>query len=745
MIVLLLSAVVQLTAPRTEAAIVGTVRDAGSGRPLPGATVIAVDAGRQAMTTTEGRYAISMLSAGPQHITVRSMGYAAYALHVVVPRQGALELNVALQPLPMRLPIVEVRRQRGGKERSSGVSEPGVTFVTGAAELARHPQLSEPDFLRAVAGGDVVVAAESPGGLHVRGGSADQTGYAIDGVPVFNPYHASDLMGGWNTDAFDGARLSRNARGPSMLSGTLQLTSVTPGTEVRSRGGMSTTHARVAIDGPVGVGRTGFLVSARAAWPALVAPANDPTFIRGTSADWLAKLESPWSGGTLRFLLTQSADGVNLSVVPPDVGGGEAATRRNAFDWSSALASLQWQGHVGRDSVAVSLWRSTTGAHGSWGEAPLALMSQRTDRGLQVEVSRSALATTSRAGLRAEHSRTTYRVDDAGSIASDLRSASPRLTAFFDVEHLVRPSLGVGANASAVLFGGRTFLAPGVHGRWALTNRLAITGALSRSNQFAQSLRNTESAVGYVFPADLFVGAERGVVPVAQSDEMSLALDFEPAPGVRTRVFGYARSMDGVVRVGPFEDAPFLRSRPSSGSATARGAFAEAEVNAERYTVLLRYGLQRVRYHHAGGSYTPNFGARGVLDGGVTAFPTPTTAVRLGVTAAFGRRVTPASGRLEWESCNLRDRGCEFAGTPRADPALSGSYKAPDYVRFDLGLRKHGHIRIGSRQAEVAVFGTYSNVFKHFNVLTYGLANGVPQALEMRPQAPLVVGLDWRF
>ena len=57
------------------------------------------------------------------------------------------------------------------------------------------------------------------------------------------------------------------------------------------------------------------------------------------------------------------------------------------------------------------------------------------------------------------------------------------------------------------------------------------------------------------------------------------------------------------------------------------------------------------------------------------------------------------------------------------------------------------HERIGRRDANVALFGTVTNLFNRKNVLTYASssATGASAAIEMRPRAPLVVGLDWRF
>ncbi|MEP7344623.1 MAG: carboxypeptidase regulatory-like domain-containing protein [Gemmatimonadaceae bacterium] len=743
MISVLILAALQVTTPRAEAAVVGKVLDAESGRPLAGAIVTAVDARRWATANSQGRYVISTLPSGLQQIAVQAMGYAPYALRVMLPRHDTLELNVSLQRLPTQLPIVEVRRYRGDVAHASGRRSAGDERTITDAELAYHPQLAEPDFLRAVAGGDVAIAPETPGGLHVRGASADQIGYALDGVPVFNPYHVSDLMGAWNTDALSRARLSPDADGASTLSGALQLTTRTPGAHVSSRGGLSTTHARFAADGPLGVGNAGFVVSARSAFPAGVAPRGDRTFVRGESHDWLSKLEVGAAGGSLRLLLTQSADEIDIAPVHPDIVSSAPVASRNTFEWNSAAASVQWLGRVAADSLTFTAWRSSTAATGSWNTT--SLRSQRSDLGVQAIVGNAASAQMWHIGLRFERPEMTYRAHNEGEPGIGMHSASPLTTAFTDVSRQFAKPLGIGVKTSTVLFRGQFYLAPSVRARWTLSDRMAISGNISRSHQFAQSLRNTESVVGYVFPADLFMGAERRGLPVAVSDEVSLSADFEPTAGIHTRIYGYAREIRGMALVAPFDDSPFLRGAFKTGRATARGAYAEAEVIRERYTALLRYGMQRLLYQHDAGSYTPAFGARESLDGGITAFPTPTTSIRLGVTAALGRRVTPATGALEWESCNLKDRGCEFAGSPRTDTTLIGAYRAPNYARIDVGVRKHMALRLGARSAELAIFGTYSNLLGRFNVLTYTLTGGGPAPIEMRPQSPLVVGLDWRF
>ena len=54
---------------------------------------------------------------------------------------------------------------------------------------------------------------------------------------------------------------------------------------------------------------------------------------------------------------------------------------------------------------------------------------------------------------------------------------------------------------------------------------------------------------------------------------------------------------------------------------------------------------------------------------------------------------------------------------------------------------------VGGRNVELAVFGAMTNILNRRNVLAHGThpVTGERLEIEMRPQAPLVVGLDWRY
>ena len=110
-------------------------------------------------------------------------------------------------------------------------------------------------------------------------------------------------------------------------------------------------------------------------------------------------------------------------------------------------------------------------------------------------------------------------------------------------------------------------------------------------------------------------------------------------------------------------------------------------------------------------------------------------------------RATTATGSFEWESCNLLDEGCEFGGSPGYDGSGLGGTALPGYVRADLGARQHWHMRLGGRDVQVTLFATATNLLGHTNVLTYVRDPDTDRVspVELRPLAPLVLGLDWRF
>jgi len=192
---------------------------------------------------------------------------------------------------------------------------------------------------------------------------------------------------------------------------------------------------------------------------------------------------------------------------------------------------------------------------------------------------------------------------------------------------------------------------------------------------------------------------------------------------------------------------PFGAQGSVAGGLDAHGFSAGIVARSARFGGLLDYAFEHVQLTHGDSTYAPSYAPRHRLTGGVVVFPSASTSVRLGVTTAFGRRTTVSIGDIEWESCNFLDRGCEFTGSPELGDEARGGTALPDYVRVDLGLRKHWHVGLGDRDATISGFLTVTNLLSRTNVLTYtrSTTDSELTPVEMRPLAPLAFGIEIRY
>jgi len=738
----------------TAATVAGTVRDRDTSEPLPGLIVAMTDLNRVTRTDYAGRYVFRDVSAGPHHIAVRFLGYAPRTLHALVPVHGMLEINLSLVPVETRLAAHVVRQWVPVREARADAARSTSDRRGSIAAVRDDPMLVEPDVLQTLSGGDVAVQPESPSGLHVRGGASDHVAFLLDGIPVYSPYHTAGLFSAWNPDAIASVALFASTPSPSdpgALAGTVSAVTRVPSARLQTKGSVSTTHARFTVDGPAGARGVGFLVSGRSGIPTLSAPRSDASFVRGGSNDVIAKLEAPAFGGRLRVLGYRSEDDVNTAVAVDEAALPVGVPPRNAFSWSGRSAGAVWTRPLRGTDVRALAWQSIGDAASSWAlpGGAVAMSASRRDVGVLFGARRVSTRSTTEAGLRVERSRTSYQVDVHGDSAprAALNSRMTLATAFAEHDRTLSDRVTMKAGGSLTVWQGKAYAGPRASLRWNASERVSLTGSVARLHQYAQSLRNSESMAGNVFPADIYIGAGSPGVPVARSDQAVAAVDYRPTNGVHVGVLAFGRRFEGMLLVAPSSEEPFATGATDVGSGAARGLAVDASVSAPRYGFVASYGLQRVKYASRGPGYVPAHGATHAVEGGVIVFPSPALSVRLGVSAMAGRRTSNVTGPLEWEACNLRDRGCEFGGSPRTTGAMPGSSKLPLYARADLGLRQHWHREVRGREAVVALYGAATNLFGRRNVLTFASdpATGAFTPIEMRPFAPLVVGMEWHF
>jgi Carboxypeptidase regulatory-like domain len=754
------------------ASLQGTVRSADSGRPLPGATVTLEASGEISRTDSTGRYHFALAPTGTQRLTIRCLGHATFSVDAIVPRTGDITIDVTLEPVAQHLPRIAITTTTSPRSASLRREIDNTTRSVSALDMTLNPLAGEPDALRALAGGDIALRPETPGGFSMRGGASDQIAYALNGIPMLNPYHVGGLLGAWNTDALDSAGLSATpvSLSPShALSGSVDATTRTAGRTIGVRGATSSTHIRLAVDGPMTSRGATFLLSARSALPTF-GIVRDPSYLQGESGDWISTVNAPLFSGTVMLLGVGSADeqsaalnpAAALAVREPTPQSTRPSTQsstqlelqRNTFAWTNRSLGLRWDRAVRDRRIDVTAWQASAGVDVTWhrNATTVAIASSRLDHGVQA-VLRSA-DTTGRTlfGVRMEQIATRYRTSMQDSTTGDsttLFTRVPVATAFTDYSHdlSARTRLAIGASLSGT--NSTVTFDPRLRLHWTPQTAVRITAAAGRTHQFVQSLRNSESVVSHLMPVELFAAADGKRIPIARSDQVSLTTAWRPSAALEISVLGYLREMTGIASAAASTAEPFaavtdLRSN-STTVVHAHGLSASAIYIRPRMSVMAQYGWNDVEYRVNALRYQPEYNARHTIDAGVRIAPTATSEVKLGAALALGRRATPIDGAVEWEACNLVDRGCEFTGSPASSPDALGATALPRYVRADLSIRKHWRISARRRDAELAVFGTLTNVFGRANVLNYAGADQNRTALEMRPRAPLVLGMDWRF
>ncbi|RMD70896.1 MAG: hypothetical protein D6818_08510, partial [Bacteroidetes bacterium] len=174
--------------------ISGYVVDARSGERLKDAYVYEPE--RQVSTETNEYGFFSLrLPEGAATLTVSYLGYRSERIPLTVDRN--IRLDVQLEPsLTLRQIVVTARDSLPLRFRSP-------EQVLDARLLLTLPSMGgEPDVVRAthlLPG--VQTGADGADGIHVRGGNYEQNLVLLDGVPIYNPFHAFGAFSIFNSHA----------------------------------------------------------------------------------------------------------------------------------------------------------------------------------------------------------------------------------------------------------------------------------------------------------------------------------------------------------------------------------------------------------------------------------------------------------------------------------------------------------------------------------------------------------------
>lgn len=164
--------------------ITGTVVDAATGDPLPGVNVFLIGTSIGSVTDFAGNYTILNVPPGTYQMQFSMISYARLIVdNVRVNTDFTTHQNAQLseETIQGEEIVVVAERPLIVKDQTSSVS-----IVTGA-ELAVLPIDDFSEAARLQPG----VVRDASGGLHIRGGRANEIAYIVDGIVVTDPYSGS--------------------------------------------------------------------------------------------------------------------------------------------------------------------------------------------------------------------------------------------------------------------------------------------------------------------------------------------------------------------------------------------------------------------------------------------------------------------------------------------------------------------------------------------------------------------------
>lgn len=742
----------------------GTVRSEGTDEPIPGVEVTLLSGSVVTTSDTDGAYVLPRLPAGPHRLRFSQFGYHDLTVEVMVPEGGELQLDVRLRNRPIAMPAISVLASPGDRyeELPEGVGPlpPGSRILSFSA-LRPGPLGSEPDALLSLEGvPGVDLDEESPTGFHVRGGSADQNLVLLDGVPVYNAQHTSSILSGINPDAVSAVALHAGAlpaRYGGRLSSAVDLSIPRPGASgLGLRGGLGPADLRSTVETRFPRGG-GLLLGGRRTTYDIVERGD---FDRGASSsfeEFLAKASMPAFGGELDLLSLHSNNWLAFFADVETMESEAALYSPTRWTTNTDAATWRWSGQEGTSARAMT-WKSGTHSRSEWSslDGRLFFVHSLNHLGLQVEAARVRPSGASRAGLVVERVSTSYTA--YASADNDLlpdwentarfESGATSATAYLENRWIPHDQWLVDHGARVVLgAGGGVDLEPRLSVHYRPHEGLALSAGYARVHQYAQSLRNEESALNAALGLEPLVSAADPRVPVGRSDQVTGAAELRLGESLRLELDAYARWLDGLVLVAPATAHPFAVEGFEEGRGRAQGVGAALVYRGSRTDFDLVAEWASATRSTDRVEYRPAFERQRSLSAAVSRRLGSRTRVRAAFRAVAGRPTSPLASGFRWEPFDPYTGEIEFGGTPIRLSEELNRERLPAYVRLDAGVRRTWRPSIAGRQGSLVTWLDVRNVLGRRNVLALLEQQDDLVGWYQIPltDTSLAVGVQWAF
>ncbi len=332
----------------------GYVYDMSNGEAIIGANVYMEGASYGSSTNQSGYYVIPKIPAGSYTLLVDYLGYKQSINKIIIKNGDRKKLDIYLEEdilqtetivvIADSIPTIE-------KLYNKPISE----IHLNAKQIQQIPQAVEADLMRSLQTlPGIMPVSDFSSELYVRGGTADQNLYLLDGTDVYNPEHAFGFFSTFNTDAIKQVNVSKGGFGAEYggrLSSVVDVINL-DGNREEFEGSLaiSLLSARTTLQMPVGSFGS-------------ISGSVRRTYFDKTVANYIDDVPDYYfyDGNIKGFFELGSRDKLTLSAYGGrdylDLNFNEDAEEKVGFsyDWGNKTGSIRWT-HIFSPTVFSNFW-----------------------------------------------------------------------------------------------------------------------------------------------------------------------------------------------------------------------------------------------------------------------------------------------------------------------------------------------------------------------------------------------------
>lgn len=699
-----------------NADIRGVVTDSLTGEKIPYASIVVVNTPRGASSNLAGFFLIGGLPPGAYDIAASSVGFVRQVRRIVI-RPGEVH-NLNFQLLSEAVEVGEVvvteRTKRELKEIQTSVQ------VMDQRELKMVPVTVQDDVFRSIAVlPGIVSTSDVSAQFYVRGGASDQNLILLDGMRIYNPYHALGIFSIFDSDVIQTTEVYTGAFPPGFggrLSSVVNLvTRDGRKSSLAVRTNVNFLSTKLQAEGPLGQNLRFFINGRRS-----LSTGTFDRFIQKDAPlsfyDLFAKTTYESAGGQVRYSAVTFLSGDAIRFSEP--GAPEYRWKNSAIGMtgSGLLDDRLFVRALASGSSFIGMRETQPGSFETPARSSVSDFTVWTNATLYTDT-----RTLYFFGFEFNFPTLEYSlVNNTGTqvrLSQTIPDISTWIRTQFSMDRLqvdggLHVDLGILFRSSS----GKWFQ-PRLSASYALFHDWRAKGSFGRFSQHLVTVNNEDDLI------TLFDGwiAVPDHLEAEHSDHFVLGVGGSIAARLGMDIQAYHKIFGSLVT---YNANKLVSTDPDyiSGSGRASGAEASLRYEHPNVDVLVAYGLSTTEVSQPGLTYQPRYDRRHSLKllGVYRVLAGLDVSVRWDYGSGLPFTPSVASYNRPTFADYLRDPRTVELGKPYLALGPKNSFRLPDFHRMDIATT----YRMGLGPIHIALGVSVTNVYDRKNVFYYDRRNG---------------------